>query len=162
MRAPLDLAKSLLGVAGAVEAAVAAEDVAEAVEAVGAAEGVEAALAAEVAGVAEGVEAALAAEVADAKSTGAIGELRACEQRSGGSFSNLDYCGKSETLGFPSKRSSSVGLCSSWTELVTRRGFDEIRILKRFVLCCRHNQFSVAIRRLSYRRTQLRDRRRIA
>jgi len=51
MREPLDLAKSLLGVAGAVEVAAAVEAVAEA------------------AGVAEGAEAALAAEVADARST---------------------------------------------------------------------------------------------
>jgi hypothetical protein len=60
MRAPLDLAKSLLGVAGAVEVAAAAEVVAEAV---GVAEGAEAA---EVAG---GAEVALGAEVADARST---------------------------------------------------------------------------------------------
>ena len=51
MRAPLDLAKSLLGVAGAVEVAAAVEAVAEAAE------------------VALGAEAALAAEVADARST---------------------------------------------------------------------------------------------
>lgn len=60
MRAPLDLAKSLLGVAGAVEAA---EDVAEDVEAVEAAEAVEVAV------VAEGAGAALVAVVADARRT---------------------------------------------------------------------------------------------
>jgi UDP-N-acetyl-D-mannosaminuronic acid transferase (WecB/TagA/CpsF family) len=66
IRAPLDLAKSLLGVAGAVGAVGAvgaAEDVAEAVEAVEAAEAVEVAV------VAEGAGVALAAEVADARST---------------------------------------------------------------------------------------------
>jgi hypothetical protein len=66
IRAPLDLAKSLLGVAGAVGAVGAAEDVAEAVEAVEAAEAVEVAV---VAVVAEGAGVALAAEVADARST---------------------------------------------------------------------------------------------
>jgi hypothetical protein len=66
MRAPLDLAKSLLGVAGAVEVAAAVEAVAEAA---GVAEGAEAAEVAGGAEVALGAEAALAAEVADARST---------------------------------------------------------------------------------------------